>query len=806
MSWSFFIVVTVMAMQICTGEKSCEIWSSVGPVIQLGHSFRVYCYFSKYKCKVSMKDHPSSEQQPSKLNSTTLYFNVFNITMNKTYSCECKDNPALDSCGLDISTGYPPDPPRLVSCIYKIHDIQSGVVVCQWDGGRDTILQSSSELWVAVSAGENSEGPESYAASKGTESLSASFTAPRSVKRISVWVQAQNKLARVNSSIFNYNLSDIAMPSTPALGQPRCFSQMCSVRVEQSMRTEHLEIQYKLDRETWKTHRPNSVLHNNSSHIWNISSLQPFRLYHFRARSKFSSGLWSPWSMNTSSWTQEEAPAKELDVWFTESESDIKSVRIYWKEANISVSRGKIVEYRVEVGANSSHASLSADARNYLVSRCENCEVRVWARNSKGTSPAAKIMTQRTSGNPPQDVQVTQSSSNVAISWRRPGTAPSPTGYVVEWFPQGRRLEELRWVRLGRGDNHTLITDMRPFECYEGAVYDLHEDSSGTGTRFKDVSISESAPASGPVIQEKVEGNKVKVTWTELPRNQRGGCITKYTFYLESNSGILKTFSVPASERTRVIDGLSPGDYNLWMSASTAKGEGPKSQKAELFIEKETPLSSLLVCVVAATMLLLLLCLCQSSTVKQRFLEIFQCIMLDVVPDPANSKWAKECSQGKGQINLQLQLSSSSGMEEEEEPILVDVEELPRQSDQTSALKIISSQLRHETSLSPDAEPATLLYPLTTYIKSLSQDSDSSDLTHTSMDTSTTVDYISSHGPGDLDEEGEDEEEEEDEEEFVGTNFFTSQNIFAEPLAFGGKLTLDAVKIDCSNFFQSLDI
>lgn len=30
-----------------------------------------------------------------------------------------------------------------------------------------------------------------------------------------------------------------------------------------------------------------------------------------------------------------------------------------------------------------------------------------------------------------------------------------------------------------------------------------------------------------------------------------------------------------------------------------------------------------------------------------RFWMLFQCLMLDVVPDPANSKWAKECSQEK---------------------------------------------------------------------------------------------------------------------------------------------------------------
>lgn len=94
-----------------------------------------------------------------------------------------------------------------------------------------------------------------------------------------------------------------------------------------------------------------------------------------------------------------------------------------------------------------------------------------------------------------------------------------------------------------------------------------------------------------------------------------------------------------------------------------------------------------------------------------------------------------------------------------------------------------------------------MLYPLTTYIKSFSHDSDSSDNTQTSLDTNITVDYISSHGPGNIDEE---DQEDEYEEEFVRMmDFFPSHNIFKEPLEFGRKLTLDAVKIDCIDFFQN---
>lgn len=124
-------------------------------------------------------------------------------------------------------------------------------------------------------------------------------------------------------------------------------------------------------------------------------------------------------------------------------------------------------------------------------------------------------------------------------------------------------------------------------------------------------------------------------------------------------------------------------------------------------------------------------------------------------------------------MSLQVQLSNSSS-KEEEEPILAKVEELPKQMSMG-----VSSQYPAQT-------PDRLLYPATTYITSLSHNSDSSDHTHSSMDT--TVDYISNQEPGAMHEE----EDEEEVEEF--SEFFPSP-VFMEQLDIGGRLTLDSVQI-----------
>ncbi|XP_054458660.1 interleukin-12 receptor subunit beta-2 [Anoplopoma fimbria] len=815
--WTIFTAITVLAVQLCKGGKSCSIWSSAGPVVQRGSSFQVFCTFN-CKCKGSMySDHPPKLQDHTVLNSTTIYCNVANITKNRTYSCQCKCSPALDPCGLDISAGYLPERPKNFSCIYKVKDNESGVVFFTWKRGRDTFLRDNSVLWVKTVSKNHTDGPvEHKASSKGTAFSSVSFSVSGSVQRISVWVEAKNPLGSAESIPIDYELGDIAMPSTPLLGQPECFSRECVIKVEQPVQTQHLEIQYRAEATTWTSSSPASGVQMGLVQDRSISSLEPYTLYHFRARSKFSTGLWSQWSEKISSLTQEEAPAKELDVWYAKSASDFKSLRVYWKEPNISTARGIILEYKVRVDSQKSGlvfiTNVSAAARNYLVPFCSDCEVKVWACNSKGPSPPARITTHHTKVNaqqlaPLKDVKVTADNRSVTISWRKHVAAPLHAAYVVEWYPEGHKLEELRWVRLGRNDNHTVVTGIQPFECYEGAVHVFYNESSVSRTRFTGVSTLTSAPSAGPSVQQTVEGNQVTVTWTEIPRGQRGGCVTKYTIYLEIGSKQQQQhYFIPASERMHIIKDLSPDVYSLWMTASTAEGEGPACQKDKFLIQQETQLSPILVCGVVAPILMVMLCLYHSSAVKQRFWVYFQCLMLDVVPDPANSKWAKECTQEMGKINLQVEVSNSSGTEGEEEPILVDVEELPKPSSDVCRPTDVSSRLLPQTGLSPETEPTTALYPLTTYIKSFSHDSDSSDHTQTSLDTNTTVDYISSHGLGNMDEEDqEDEEEDEDEEEEFGgmLGFFPSHNIFIEPMEFGGKLTLNSVKIDCSDFFLS---
>uniref|UniRef100_A0A3P9NFD0 Interleukin 12 receptor, beta 2a n=1 Tax=Poecilia reticulata TaxID=8081 RepID=A0A3P9NFD0_POERE len=778
------------------GEKpSCVLWSSAGAVVQRGSSFVVYCTFFP-RCTTDRTMYIDGRVKPAyeRLNDTTISLRVENITEKRTYSCTSECNPPLDDCGLDITAGYPPDKPKDISCIYRILKNDTRRVNCSWDRGRDTYLNNRFVVRVGTASG-NQTGLV-----WNVSGTSANFTLPRSVQLMSVQIEAHNSLGSENSSIVSYNLSDIAvMPSTPVVDQVECSSRNCTIKVEQPARTPQLQIQYRDERQwDWTTY-PDSAGLTTSFEAKHVSSLEPCSVYSFRARSRFSTGLWSSWSAAVSSATEEEGES--------EANIDLKLCSF----CLMSVCRGSIVQYTVRVNSNNLTVvtNVSAGVKNSSVRFCSDCEVTVQAVNSKGSSPPATMTTRHTTAKPILDVQVTAENHTVAISWRKAETAPAH--YVVEWYPQGHMLDELRWARLDGNENVVTLTgeklepNINPWECYEGAVYVFYNQSSVSRTSFKGIATLEAAPEIGPSAQEKVERNKVTVSWMQLRRAQRRGCITKFTIYLENSQGVQ---TPEASRASYPIEGLPPDSYSLWMSASTSKGEGPAGQKIKFYIEgKRRPsLHCADVCVRYRDGAVYSVSVEELSSKAQvcvfpylRFKEIFQCLMPDVVPDPANSKWAKECTKEKGKMNLHLPSHNSSFTDAEEETILVDVEELCRRMGDSSSPRSDRSAFPPENGEGQETELSALLYPpLTTYIKSLSHDSDSSGHTQTSQDTNTTVDYILSHGQDNLDNY-----DQEDEEEFPGMQFFPSLSILMEPVGFGGKLTLDAVKIDCGDFFQN---
>uniref|UniRef100_A0A671T0H6 Interleukin-12 receptor subunit beta-2-like n=1 Tax=Sinocyclocheilus anshuiensis TaxID=1608454 RepID=A0A671T0H6_9TELE len=703
----------------------CTVRSSKGEEVLLGSNFTFSCIFNKQCTKLIFRN---GTQIKYKKKTKRIFRN------GTTFSCRCEENP--EPCGLDIKPGYPPDIPQNLTCVQKMN---SHNVSCIWTTGRGTIIDTTCQLRV-----HGDLGYESIMNSTGF--CHSTFPIKSSImSQLVVLLNVSNTLGSKTSGPHTINLINIG-------------KEIPKLIISNNKKSETIQL--------------------------NISSLHPDTTYNFQIRRKINHtvGLWSDWSQPEQKKTKEEAPDKALDVWYLQElkppQSKSKCLRIFWKELNISDAKGKIQRYNISVqeqkGKRNSITAVPP-SRNQSIC-CSNCSVSVSAVNSEGQSPV-KIIQLRFPG------LVTGllshrplNNHSIALFW--PKLDIAGTEYVVHWYPVGN-IEGIQWIRVV--DTTAHITGMQPQECYQCAVTALRSSGPKMAT-IKGISSWQSAPEQGPVPQLGwKESESLSVTWSEIPQKKIRGCLKKYTVYLiDKLKGDIHNFSVVHPKRQYVISGLSPRQcYNLWVTAWTDAGEGPRGSDLPFCTPSDSERMLSLVILAGGGVLLaclILLCICQFSSVHKRFLCCCQCL-LPIIPDPANSKCAK--TYADDQVNVwkcpcRLEMKfylDQCDSSVNEEPDNVEVEEVP--------------------------------YPrICTYIKSFSQESSSSDATQITRITDITEDYISTHGAiSGGEEEDEYEEEERSLNEFE--LFPSTHSPFLEPLVLtGGKLTLDVVKIDCSEFLD----
>ncbi|XP_052455675.1 interleukin-12 receptor subunit beta-2 isoform X1 [Carassius gibelio] len=758
-TWSILVMFCFILATGAHEGTVCTVRSSKGEEVLLGSNFTFSCIFNKQCSKLIFLNGTQIQYIKKKAMSMEVSVEVVNIKEFSTFSCRCEENP--EPCGIDIKPGYPPDIPQNLTCVQKMN---SRNVSCIWTTGRGTIIDTTCQLRVH---GDLELGYESFMNATGF--CHSTFPIKSSeMTQVVVWLSVSNTLGSKTSGPHTINLINIVKPSMPEIINVSCSSRWCNLHTDNhSMNL--VEIQYSAVNgisDTFQT--------NNKSRL-NISSLHPDTTYNFQIRRKINhtAGLWSDWSQQKQKTTKEEAPDKALDVWYLQEQkppqSKSKCFRIFWKELNISDAKGKIQSYNISVQEQKGkrHSIIVVPpSRNQSIC-CYNCSVSVSAVNSEGQSPV-KIIQLRFPGLVAGLLSHRPlNNHSIALFW--PKLDIAGTEYVVHWYPVGN-IEGIQWTRVV--DTTAHITGLQPQECYQVAVTALRSSGPKMAT-IKGISSWQSAPEQGPDPKHLGKDTKsLRVTWNEIPQKKRRGCLKKYTVYLmDKLKGDIHKFSVDHPKTQFVISGLSPDQcYNLWVTAWTDAGEGPKGTDLPFCTLSDSERILSLVILAGGVVLLaclILLCICQFSSVHRRFLCCCRGL-LPIIPDPANSKCAKTYADDQSEIKFYLDQCDSSV---NEEPDNVEVEEVP--------------------------------YPsICAYIKSFSHESSSSDGTQITKITDIMEDYISTHGAisgGEEEDEYEGEERSLDEFKF----FPSTHSPFLEPLFLtGGKLTLDVVKIDCSEFLD----
>ncbi|XP_009954705.1 PREDICTED: interleukin-12 receptor subunit beta-2-like, partial [Leptosomus discolor] len=583
-------------------------------------------------------------------------------------------------CGIDIESGNPPDEPRNVSCIQYGTD---GHPTCTWDKGRLTYINTT--YVIQLSNGTDvlcvsEESPNKKFGSLALSKLNFYST-------YTVVVAASNELGSAFSQPLVFTLVDIVKPHPPnfSVEFENSSATNCTFFWHDGAQAQHCRLRYRpLSRHAW------SMVESLRSEKCSLYGLEPHTAYEFQVSCKIhpERGLWSNWRTYQTQ-TPEAVPTGLLDVWYRQQDVDSQqqNISVFWKALSKSEARGRILRYTVTFEALDQRSPPAGEAHfttqtSYArVMPRVDYKITVTAENSRGRSPPASIVTSLGMQDlpPPQKVSaVAMGNSSIFVSWKPPVRSPAAiSGYVVEWADTARNTHlepHPVWVKLPASNLSAAIAEhIKDNACYQIGVFALYQDRAGQAASVRGYSRAK-APSAGPQMYTTPRANGVLVSWEAIPAQQQRGCITAYRLYLQEKDGqvdpAVYTISNVTAQRSLYIPNLQPGQhYTLWMTASTAAGEGPCGNTELLSLEGA---GGWMTVVLTCSFFIFSACVCSMPPARKVLHLLLSALVPQwqskAIPDPANATWAKNYVSMKLEVSFpsSLFLHSASSFEEPE--------------------------------------------------------------------------------------------------------------------------------------------
>ncbi|XP_027729919.1 interleukin-12 receptor subunit beta-2 [Vombatus ursinus] len=624
-----------------------------------------------------------------------LSIQVSNLHLGTTvFVCKvsCGGHVESQVCGADISVGVTPEQPQNLSCSQLG---EQGNVVCTWDKGRDTHLYTVHTLQLT---GPNNLDLEKQCAPYHDDlDLGMSLSPASPEANYTAKVVASNSLGNSSSLPLVFSFVDIVKPLPPSdirADFPNLLANFCTLQWQDRGPVVLNRLQFRpVHENAWKT-----VHVANSGGRYDLYNLIPFTEYEFQISSKLHSvkGRWSDWSKSLRTQTPREEPVGTLDVWYTvdDLEGGLQNVSLFWKNMSMSEARGIILGYQVtiqEVPGDSlavphTLENLTSHTHFAVVLPQNDYVVAVSAVNSEGSSSPSRTFIPRQPRKAPQNILAKpQGTDGIGVTWEPPHEAAMLVKeYLVEWRALGTGSSPsspVNWRRLPTVNMSAVISEhVKPHVCYQIRLCALWGDGAGCARTWADLTSKE--PLTGPRVQNATAGKgTATVTWDEIPAQDQMGCLLHYKIYLKElrSQSPSHIFEIPyeVGNTTRLIRGLRPGvTYVLWMTASTAAGEGPRGNERELSLE-DTPEWNILVVPIAVA--LVAVGIFSMPRVRAKVKSVFWALQPQwynqEIPDPANSMWAKKYSIIEDEMQLHFQ-SLSNNCTNSEEPETLEINEV----------------------------------------------------------------------------------------------------------------------------------
>ncbi|XP_072505873.1 interleukin-12 receptor subunit beta-2 isoform X2 [Notamacropus eugenii] len=567
----------------------------------------------------------------SSLKSHSLSIQVSNLHLGTTvFVCKVSCGGLTESqvCGADVSVGVTPEQPQNLSCSQLG---EHGNVICTWDKGRDTHLYTVHTLQLT---GPNNLTLEKQCAPYHDDlDLGLSLSPASPEVNYTAKVVALNSLGNSSSLPLVFSFMDIVKPLPPSdirADFPNLLANFCTLQWQDQGPVVLNRLQFRPVRgSTWRT-----VHVTNSGGKYDLYNLKPFTEYEFQISSKLHSvkGRWSDWSKLLRTWTPKEEPVGMLDVWYTVDylEGGLQNISLFWKNMSVSEAKGNILRYQVTVQEGTG--------------------------NSSAMPPTLETFTKHTY----LAVVVPQKDYAVAVSAVNSEGSSPPTWTFIPHQP----LKEC----------------VKPHLCYQIRLCALWRDGAGCARTWAELASKE--PLTGPqVISASAGKGTASVTWDQIPAHDQRGCLLRYKIYLQElrSQAPPRIFEIPyeVANTSKLIEGLRPGvTYTLWMTASTAAGEGPRGTERQLSLE-DAPDWNILVALVAVA--LIAVGIFSISRIRAKALSVISALQPQwynqEIPDPANSIWAKKYPIMEDEMQFHFE-SLSNNWTSSEEPETLEIKEV----------------------------------------------------------------------------------------------------------------------------------
>ncbi|XP_073412748.1 interleukin-31 receptor subunit alpha-like [Dendrobates tinctorius] len=479
-----------------------------------------------------------------------------------------------------ITSGYPPDTPKNVSCVY----FYPKNITCSWIPRNDPKIPTTFHLAVRNDSEKK--------CSSTTNSCSFLVAGDQLEREYHAELRVQNGLGKATRQ-FTVNAAQIVKLDPPEILSLKSNSSKDPSFLIISWKRPNLapdeldvncSLRYKLLQDDQWDYSPDLYMGKEREMSYNLSGLLPYTEYEAAVRCIGNSGqlLWSEWSAALSGRTAEKAPTLSVELWRAISSTErTRIVYVKWKESSSIRSPGITLGYSVQwfpENRSFDYRNKTTNNNEMILSISEDAHIiSVVYFNSAGRSPKATLRIPATAEKTRDVISSvrisTAAAEDTTVTWTV--TDPRYQRFVLDWcIDSGVALCNVSFQYVENSSSWTFKKGtLEPYKRYRISVYpilDNKEESPYTIYFY----AKEGAPLHGPTIK-LVQQTKTEATirWDPLRPSDTNGFITAFTVVYKPLKGQESVVAVNGNVYEYSLRSLMPDTlYIAYVIVSTSAG------------------------------------------------------------------------------------------------------------------------------------------------------------------------------------------------------------------------------------------